>query len=342
MKTMKKLGVAMAAMVAVASSALSASAETTLRVADYLPLTHYLTVVGLAPLMEAVTKDTNGEVKFQHFPAQQLGKSTDFLRLVNSNVAQIAVVGVSFLGDKMELSNVAQMPGAFDKACNGLVAYDKLAEGGALGERDFTANGVTLLYPIVLPPFELVTSNTPINTVDDMKGKKIMVATRATESLMNKIGAAPMMTGSGAAAYEAVTRGTIDGLIFAPDSILTYKLDTVTKYGTQNANLGGQVVAVIMNTKAFEALDPKAQEAIKAESKKAAQRVCEYVDRKKSEAITKILANGVDLKKFSDADLEKLDGYAQAVQTDWAKELDSRNLPGTETLKAFKAALPAN
>ena len=81
--------------------ATSASAETVLRFSDYLPATHYLTVEGSMPFMEAVKAGTNGEVTFQHFPAQQLGKSQDFLRLTADNVAQISVVGVSFLADKI-------------------------------------------------------------------------------------------------------------------------------------------------------------------------------------------------------------------------------------------------
>lgn len=320
--------------------ATAASAETVLRFSDYLPATHYLTVEGSMPFMEAITAATNGEVKFQHFPAQQLGKSSDFLRLTADNVAQISVVGVSFLADKMELSNVAQMPYAFEKACDGLTAYNAILDSSELRQRDFTQHGVKLLFPYILPPFELATAKTPINKVDDMKGLKIMVASRSTELLVNKIGASGLQTTSGAAAYEAVSRGTIDGMIFAPDSMLTYDLHKVTKYGTTNGNFGGQVVAVIMNQSAFDALDEGARKVIEDESQKAAQRVCDYVDTKKSQAIEKIKANGNQLTTFEGAELAKLRELSTAIAVDWAKELDSRGLPGTATLEAFKAALP--
>ena len=320
--------------------ATSASAETVLRFSDYLPTTHYLTVEGSMPFMEAVKSGTNGEVTFQHFPVQQLGKSQDFLRLTADNVAQISVVGVSFLADKMELSNVAQMPYAFEKACDGLAAYTAILDSTELRQRDFTQHKVKLLFPYVLPPFELASTKTPINKVDDMKGMKIMVASRSTELLVNKIGASGMQTTSGAAAYEAVTRGTIDGLIFAPDSMLTYDLHKVTKYGTTNGNFGGQIVAVIMNQSAFDALDESARKVIEDESQKAAQRVCEYVDSKKAEAIEKIKANGNELTTFEGDELAKLQELSASIATDWATELDSRGLPGSETLKAFQAALP--
>jgi TRAP-type C4-dicarboxylate transport system substrate-binding protein len=318
----------------------TAFAETVLRFSDYLPATHYLTVEGSMPFMKAVTDRTNGEVTFQHFPAQQLGKSQDFLRLTADNVAQISVVGVSFVADKMELSNVAQMPYAFELACDGLKAYDAILDSTELRQRDFTQHGVKLLYPYVLPPFELATAKTPINKVDDMKGLKIMVASRSTELLVNKIGASGLQTTSGAAAYESVSRGTIDGLIFAPDSMLTYDLQKVTKYGTTNGNFGGQVVAVIMNQSAFDALDESARKVIDEESQKAAQHVCAYVDSKKAEAIEKIKANGNELTTFEGAELDKLKELSASIATDWANELDSRGVPGKATLEAFRAALP--
>jgi TRAP-type C4-dicarboxylate transport system substrate-binding protein len=334
----------LALMAAVAGIALpfSANAETTMRFSDYLPATHYLTVEGSMPFMEAITEATDGEVKFEHFPAQQLGKSTDFLRLTADNVAQISVVGVSFVADKMELSNVAQMPGAFESACNGLTAYNTILDTTELRQRDFTQHGVKLLFPYVLPPFEMATAERPIKTIEDIRGLKILVASRSTEILMDKMGASPLQATSGAAAYEQVTRGTIDGLIFAPDSIITYDLHTITKYGTANGNFGGQVVAVIMNQDAFDALDDETKAIFEEESQKAAQRVCEYVDQKKQEAIVKIRENGNELAEFGPEELKKLGEYSSEVATEWAQELDSRNLPGTATLEAFEAALPTN
>ena len=93
-----------------------AMSETVMRFSDFLPTTHYLTTVGSQPFMDAITEATGGEIKFEHFPAQQLGKSSDFVRLTQGGVAQISVVGVSFVADKMELSNVAQMPGIVELA----------------------------------------------------------------------------------------------------------------------------------------------------------------------------------------------------------------------------------
>jgi len=317
-------------------------AQTTLRYSDYLPTTHYLTVQGSQPFMDAVAAATNGAVNFQHFPAQQLGQTADFLRLTQDNVAQISVVGVSFLADAMELSNVAQMPGAFDSACAGLDAYNAILDTTPLRELDFTRHGVKLLMSYVLPQFEVVSTFGPITGIEDFRGRVILVATRAAELLLNEMGGAPIQTTAGTSAYEMVTRGTIDGLIFAADSTVAYDLHSVTRYGTTNGGFGGMVVAVIMNQSAFDALDSETQAIIEAEAERAERAICEYVDKKNSEALETIAASGVELTTFPDEVLAEIAVHADAVATRWAEELGSRGVPGGTVLEAYRAAIAAN
>ena len=58
----------------VGASALATQAqEITLRVADSLPVDHYMTRGVLEPLMAQVREQTGDKVAFEHFPAEQLG-----------------------------------------------------------------------------------------------------------------------------------------------------------------------------------------------------------------------------------------------------------------------------
>src|SRR5687768_16404700 len=89
-----------------------------LRFADSLPANHLFTQVASKPWMEAVSKATNGEVKFEHYPAEQLGKAKDMLALVQ-NVADVGLVVPAFMTDKLPLSSVVDLPGAFTTSCDG-------------------------------------------------------------------------------------------------------------------------------------------------------------------------------------------------------------------------------
>jgi TRAP-type C4-dicarboxylate transport system substrate-binding protein len=107
-----------------------------LRVADSFPAGHYLVRLMLKPWMDEVTRKTNGAVTFSYYPNQQLGKATDMLRLTQSGVVDIGYIGPSYVSDKMPLSEVAQLPEAFDTSCQGGLAYWKSARQGVLAAQE--------------------------------------------------------------------------------------------------------------------------------------------------------------------------------------------------------------
>ena len=57
-----------------------------LRVADSFPKGHFLVKLILEPWMEEVKKRTSGAVTFEHYPAQQLGKAADMLKLTQTGI----------------------------------------------------------------------------------------------------------------------------------------------------------------------------------------------------------------------------------------------------------------
>jgi TRAP-type C4-dicarboxylate transport system substrate-binding protein len=316
------------------------SSPVTMRIASYLPLSHYLVEVGLNPWMEQVTKETNGAIKFQHFPAQQLGKAGDMLRLAQTNVAQGSFTGVSFAGDKMELSDVAQIPNIFQKACDGTTAYMKVFKSGAGAAADFEKNGVRLIYPMVLPPFQAFTHSHPLNTLADFKGQKMLTPTRAGEILLTKLGSAPTRLVSGPQAFEAFQRKTTDGMTFALDSIFAYDMQNMTKIGTENLNFGGQVVVFVMNTKAWDSLGKANQDIVERISDRTSFRMCAYLDGSYNDSIKRLHASGVKMTMFPPPALAEFRKVTDSVADEWAKDLDKRGRPGSATLKLFRTSLP--
>ena len=114
----------------------------TLRVADSFPKGHYLVKLVLEPWMEEVKKRTNNAVAFEHYPAQQLGKAADMLKLTQTGVADIGYVAPAYVSDKMPVSEVAMLPGAFEHSCQGTLAYWKLARNGVIAEQDYAGNHI--------------------------------------------------------------------------------------------------------------------------------------------------------------------------------------------------------
>src|SRR3954452_25486179 len=130
-------------LILIASTVFAQAADPmTLRVADSFPKGHFLVKLMLEPWMEEVKKKTTGTVTFEHYPAQQLGKPADMLKLTQTGVADIGYVAPGYVSDKMPVSEVAMLPGAFEHSCQGTLAYWKLARNGVIAQQDYTPNNI--------------------------------------------------------------------------------------------------------------------------------------------------------------------------------------------------------
>ncbi|MGY3469701.1 TRAP-type C4-dicarboxylate transport system substrate-binding protein [Bradyrhizobium sp. LM6.11] len=163
-----------------------------LKVADSFPAGHYLVRLMLKPWMDDVTKRTNGAVTFTYYPNQQIGKAADMLRLTQSGVVDIGYIGPSYVSDKMPLSEVAQLPGAFETACQGTLAYWKTAREGVLAKQEYAPNKIKLLFEVVLPPYQVWTAKQKVDTTKDMGGLKLRTTGGAQDLTLRALGAVPV------------------------------------------------------------------------------------------------------------------------------------------------------
>ena len=309
-----------------------------LRVADSFPAGHYLHEVAAKPWMKEVTEATNGAVVFEHYPAEQLGKVKDLLALTVSGVTDIGFVGPSYISDKLPLSIVAELPGSFATACEGTMAYWKLAkEGGILGTREFAPNGVRALFAFVLPPYDLYLAKAKLENLKSIEGLKLRPTSGAVELLV-KLNAVPVQVPV-PEVYESLSRGTIDGVLFPISSIFAYNVQGLLKYSTIGENFGTFAGIYAISEKRWKTLPPNVQKAMIEAGEATTRRICQYLDENKAKDIEKLRQLGVTMVQLPAADHKKLVDLMKDGGTVWAESLDKRGKPGTEVLKAFRAAL---
>ncbi len=132
-----------AASLAAGSGPAAAQEKITLRLAESLPSGHVIHELVAKPFMELVTKATNGQVTFQHYPAEQLGKAKDMAQLTVAGVADVSYIVPSYSSEKYPLTAVAELPGIFDTECQGSLAFYKISHnGGILETKEFAAEPV--------------------------------------------------------------------------------------------------------------------------------------------------------------------------------------------------------
>lgn len=340
MKTSTTLRGALGLAVALAATAPAAAQEMTLRVGDSFPVGHYIPENQTKPFMAEIEKRTNGKVKFQYFPAQQLGKAKDLMALTLSGVADIGYVAPSFVSDKLPLSVVAELPESFTNSCQGTKAYWKLArEGGLLDKLEFEPNGVRALFVLVLSPYQVyITKGNDASTLEAFKGKKIRTTGGAKEIAIRKLGATPVQIPT-PEVREAASRGTIDGFLFPHSSIPPYDLARHASTATVGENFGSFVVTYMMSRQKWNALPADIRKVIDEVGNDIVTRGCEATDSMEASDIEKIKAVGVKMQPLPEADSKKLQELMAEVSKEWAAGLDQRGRKGSEVLKAFQDAI---
>jgi TRAP-type C4-dicarboxylate transport system substrate-binding protein len=320
----------------VASTILAQAADPiTLRVADSFPKGHYLVKLVLEPWMEEVKKRTNNAVAFEHYPAQQLGKAADMLKLTQTGVADIGYVAPAYVSDKMPVSEVAMLPGAFEHSCQGTLAYWKLARNGVIAQQDYAGNNIRLLLAVSLPQYRIFTVKQAVKDVPDVTGLKLRSTGGAQDLTLRAIGAVPVRMAA-PDAYESLSRGTMDGLLFPLESVVAYGADKLVKYSTDGIGFGSFIVSYSISDTAWKKLSPEVQKAMIDVADEIIPSACQAVQKADETTKNTLAAAGT---RFEPLPPEKFKDLLKGVAKTWAEGLDSRGKHGSDALREFDATV---
>jgi TRAP-type C4-dicarboxylate transport system substrate-binding protein len=332
----------LAALLLAAGSSASAQEKITLRLADSLPSGHVIHELVAKPFMELVTKATNGQVTFQHFPSEQLGKAKDMAQLTALGVADLAYIVPSYSSDKFPLTAVAELPGIFETECQGSLAFYKISHnGGILEAKEFAPNGLRPLVTIALPAYQIqLATSRAIKSAKDLEGLKVRTTGGAMDLMMRSIGGVPVRMAA-PEVYESLTRGTLDGLIFSYQSSVSYDFGKILKSGTEGLNFGTAILTYSMGEAKFKSLPENVRKALVEAGEQTTRESCKRFEDGESAATEKIKAQGMKVIAFGPDDRKVFDAAFKNVADEWVKDIDKRGKSGTEVFKAFTEALAA-
>lgn len=318
----------------------AAAQETTYKFAHFLPATHPLWVDGGQVFTDAVTEATGGNIKWEVFPAGQLGK--DNLAVVTSGLADISIIATSYAPEKFPVSSVSELPGLYASACEGTGRFWHLAkEGGPIDVAEYDPLGIRVLYVLTLPPYTLMTTRKAVGTKAELEGLKIRANGPAMDKTIRALGAVPVRVPS-SEMYDASSRGTIDGAVYPYGGVTPYKLEEVLHYGTQGAMLGSGSILIAMSQKGWDSLSDDMKTAFDAAAAKAQRNLCEAQDRQEAMFRDEIVARaGFTVVELSQEERDLWQTALSSVAEDWAKEMDAQGKNGSALLDAYRAADPA-
>ncbi|MGE0718324.1 MAG: TRAP transporter substrate-binding protein DctP, partial [Alphaproteobacteria bacterium] len=115
------------------------------------------------------------------------------------------------------------------------------------------------------PPLYLesvVCRDQPIQTMEQLKGKKLRVWSKDMVQSFNKLGVAAQIVPQNDL-YLAMQTGVVDCAIYGPSSMKTISLQEVAKFSSYLYPLAGAPYAIIANKRAWNALPPDLQAVAK-------------------------------------------------------------------------------
>lgn len=336
MKLRNKILGTMFAFATAASMPTFASAQTSLRLADNLPLTHVFSKLTSQRFIAAVEERSEGRITFQHFPAQQIAKADGMLDAVQTGIADIGLVGLSFFTDKVPLSSVVELPGLFTSTEVGNRAYAALVASD-LNEQEFNSIGVTMLWPLATPVQQLIfRDKTSYDGMSDLQGTKIRVPGASGELIAHAMGAVGVKI-STADLFTALQLGTVDSAIQNAPTVLSRKFNEVTVGITTNMPLGVSAWGLVMNKKVFDGLSEEDQKVLLDVSAELIEWGAATFEKVDVGSFKKLDADPTTaLVTLDPAQLVEVTDALSFVVDQWETQVSSRGLPASEILSTFR------
>ncbi|MDD9723428.1 TRAP transporter substrate-binding protein DctP [Sulfitobacter sp. PR48] len=212
-----------------------AQTEQHIKIAYNLPAHHasgtYFEV--LAEQIAKRTAETSIKLEPQTFPDGQLYNDAQLPDAISTGAAHIGQVNIGFIaGADAEILRIWAMPFLYETWEAEWAAEDSEVITGTFA-RQLAKYDHAMLSWLSYGTVEIYT-DAPVRLPEDLKGLKLRAFGLDATQLLSTLGASPV-TMSSQEIYQALQRGTIDGCMTGPSSVLGRKLYEVTKYGTNAA-----------------------------------------------------------------------------------------------------------
>ena len=318
----------------------AAEAQVTLTFADWQVPAASTTREAGAVFMEKATELSGGELVFEYYPAEQLGRVGEMLQLLQTGVADIAHVAPAHATDRFPMSTVPELPGlSLDSCALADATYAMMQPGGLLYEAEFGPNGVRVLFAGNLGPYTILTRQRAVTALSDLSGLNIRTAGGPMEMTVTALGAnAIRMTG--AETLPSLTRGTLDGVVWPIPLVKDWGLEEPLNHMTPNLSTGSFVNTYAVSDAVWNRLTESQREALVEAGQYATQRYCEYVNRTWAEARDELEeVFGLTRSAFSDEELANAQERFDSVHQDWVAGLAGGRVSSQEVYDTFRAHL---
>ena len=263
---------------------------------------------------EDITAASGGRLEITHFAAGELPyKAGDIIKAVATNQIQMGQVGAGLAaGDAPEI-DVFSVP----FLCTTYAGFAAAAEAmGDIPDQVLTDKfGVRVImnWPI---PGQNIWSSAKIDTLADLKGKKIRTWNPLQVEMLQPLGASPTSLDP-SEVIPALQRGVVDGAITSALSANDWKAYDIVKHGFMlNFTMAHQITLV--NQEALAGLPDDLRKLVEDKAREWAPRYFEASEATNDAALKNMTDNGVELVEASAEEIADVKATLRPMWDKWA------------------------
>jgi TRAP-type transport system periplasmic protein len=275
---------------------------------------------------DEVDKATAGKLKITLHPGASLFKANEIKRAIQTAQVPVGEFILSGAANENALFGIDSIPflattyaDAKRLDAASVPALDKL----------LATQGMKLLYTVPWPGQSLY-SKKPLASLADLKGTKMRAYNPATTRIAELVGAQPV-TIQLAELPQALATGGVDNFLTSSASGVDSKLYEQVKF-FYDVNAWLPRNAVVVNLKAFDALDATTKAAVLRVAAAAGERGWKVSDQKDDEYLKELGARGMTVDRSSAKLKAELKAIGDRMTTEW---LEKAGAEGKAVLDAY-------
>lgn len=210
---------------------------------------------------QAIAKDSGGMLKVDIMPGGTFGAAgrtpSAQLKLLADGITDVAFVIPSTTPGQFPDDNLFGLP-VTESSLEGSLTFWRLYKQGLM--RGYDDKQFYIIGLLVNPP-NVLHSRMPINTLEDMKGKRFQASGTEQLEVLRALGGIPVGTVSVRDAAEAISRGVVDGTLKDWIAMYSFRVADAAKYHV-DIPLGASTILIALNRARYDSLPPALKAAI--------------------------------------------------------------------------------
>jgi TRAP-type C4-dicarboxylate transport system substrate-binding protein len=316
-----------------------------------LPRTHFWVGDHMDGFADVIEERTNGEIKFTRFYGGELVRVGGELdALTNGTIDVAGPLLAPYHEGRFPLSDVTQLPMNNTNARMATEAFQELMDSKAevkpgstfyqyeIGSKNIVA------WPIgATPAFVISTTGKELKTPADFKGVLLRAGSALHTMVLENLGATPVYM-PGTQAYEAMSRGTIDGMTNNIADWFAYSFQEVLKYTVKDANLGHWESYLAVSNATWDSFTDEQKQAWDKAAREKALTNADFWEKNRLEVIEKTTPAGAKYPSLNDMSDETKAFFAEAslkTWTTWIEKNETAGHPARATAKLWADLMAA-